>query len=30
MIYYIPKDTEIVIVRVIHGARDARAIFGDL
>jgi toxin ParE1/3/4 len=30
MIYYFAKDTEIVIVRVVHGARDARAIFGEL
>jgi len=27
-IYYHATDTEIVIVRVIHGARDAAAAFG--
>jgi plasmid stabilization system protein ParE len=28
MIYYIPTETEIVIVRVLHAGRDAAAIFG--
>jgi toxin ParE1/3/4 len=28
VIYYFAKPDELVIVRVLHGARDARAIFG--
>jgi toxin ParE1/3/4 len=28
VIYYMAKPDELVIVRVLHGARDARAIFG--
>jgi toxin ParE1/3/4 len=28
VIYYAPTDDELIIVRVLHGARDARAIFG--
>jgi toxin ParE1/3/4 len=28
VIYYLAQPDELVIVRVLHGARDARAIFG--
>ena len=28
VIYYLAAPDELVIVRVLHGARDARAIFG--
>jgi toxin ParE1/3/4 len=28
VIYYLAEPDELVIVRVLHGARDARAIFG--
>jgi toxin ParE1/3/4 len=28
LIYYQPTESEIIILRVLHGARDARAIFG--
>jgi toxin ParE1/3/4 len=28
VIYYVAEHDELVIVRVLHGARDARAIFG--
>ncbi len=29
MIYYLAADARIVIVRVLHSARDAAAIFGE-
>jgi plasmid stabilization system protein ParE len=29
VIYYIPTDRKIVIVRVVHGARDRLALFTD-
>ena len=29
VIYYMITDTEIIIVRVLHGSRDAETIFGD-
>jgi toxin ParE1/3/4 len=28
VVYYLAEPDELVIVRVLHGARDARAIFG--
>jgi plasmid stabilization system protein ParE len=29
MIYYLATDATLTIVRVLHGARDAAAIFGE-
>jgi plasmid stabilization system protein ParE len=30
IVYHLPIPTEVVILRVVHGARDLRALFGDL